>query len=47
VGASFRRWGRMLAEYSHARVEGGQTEEDVGRVALSLEIFFGPLSAPD
>jgi len=47
LAASFRRWGRLLVEYSRATIDGGSTEADIGRVALSLEVFFGPLTEPD
>lgn len=43
LAANFGRWGRSLAEYSHARVRAGQSRDDVGHGALTLEFFFGPL----
>ena len=38
------RWGRVIVEYSQARLEGGSSKERVGHPALAFEIFFGPLS---
>lgn len=42
----FGRWGRMLLEYSHAKVAAGRVEESVGQGSLALEIFFGKPLGP-
>ena len=46
VGLSFGRWGRMLLEYSLAKVTAGRFEDSLGQGSLALEIFFGKLLGP-
>ena len=48
VGMAFTpgRWGRVIVEYSQARLRGGSEKERTGYPALAFEIFFGPLSPP-
>ena len=41
IATTFGHWGRLLLEYSHARIRGGTSREEIGRGALALEIYFG------
>jgi len=43
VGVTPGRWGRLMLEYSQARLRGGSARERVGYPALAFEISFGPL----
>lgn len=44
---SYANWGRLLAEYSLARVEAGRRADRIGHAAFSAEFFFGRRLEPE
>ncbi|MEK6807090.1 MAG: hypothetical protein AABY95_10640 [Pseudomonadota bacterium] len=46
VAWSYADWGRLLAEYSLARVEAGRRNDRLGQAAISAEFFFGRRADP-